>query len=195
MIPKQLKLQNFLSYREVVLDFDGLHVACVCGPNGAGKSSLLEAIAWCVWGQSRVNTEDDIVRQGAIEAQVSFCFVHDGQCYRIIRTRRRQQASTLEFQIQMSPAVELGPKSTAASASSLQGKEPTFRSLTQKGVRATQQYILRQLKIDYETFVNAAYLRQGRADEFMLKRPGDRKQVLADLLKLDRYDQLAEQAK
>ncbi len=187
MIPKQLKLQNFLSYREVVLNFDGLHVACVCGPNGAGKSSLLEAIAWCVWGQSRVSAEDDIVRQGAMEAQVSFCFVHDGQCYRIIRTRRRQQASALEFQIQMPSAPGLDSGSKTA--------EPIFKSLTQKGVRATQQYITQQLKIDYETFVNAAYLRQGRADEFMLKRPSDRKQVLADLLKLDRYDQLAEEAK
>ncbi|MEO0648740.1 MAG: SMC family ATPase, partial [Cyanobacteria bacterium J06650_10] len=182
MIPQSLKLQNFLSYREVVLDFDGLHVACVCGPNGAGKSSLLEAIAWCVWGQSRVNAEDDIVRQGAKEAQVSFCFVHDGQTYRIIRTRRRSQASALEFQIQT--ALDSEGKGDAA-----------FKSLTQKGVRATQQYILRQIKIDYETFVNSAYLRQGRADEFMLKRPSERKQVLADLLKLGHYDQLAEQAK
>ncbi|MGD1900394.1 MAG: AAA family ATPase [Phormidesmis sp.] len=183
MIPQQLKLQNFLSYREVVLDFGGLHVACVCGPNGAGKSSLLEAIAWCVWGQSRVSAEDDIVRQGAIEAQVSFCFRYNGQTYRIIRTRRRRQMSALEFQIQTAKVAVGEPGGYA------------FKSLTQKGVRATQQYILQQLKIDYETFVNAAYLRQGRADEFMLKRPSERKQVLADLLKLDRYDQLAEQAK
>ena len=174
MIPKQLTLQNFLSYRAVTLDFSGLHVACVCGPNGAGKSSLLEAIAWCVWGQSRVSVEDDIIRQGELEAQVSFCFEHDGQTYRVIRTRRRRQTSTLEFQVKT---------------------DASFKSITQKGVRATQQYILTQIKIDYDTFVNSAYLRQGRADEFMLKRPSDRKQVLANLLKLDRYDILAEQAK
>lgn len=175
MIPKLLILKNFLSYQAVTLDFDGLHVACVCGPNGAGKSSLLEAIAWCVWGQSRVSAEDDIVRQGAIEAQVSFCFEHSGQTYRVIRTRRRRQMSALEFQVK--------------------APDSTFKSISQKGVRATQQYILSQIKIDYDTFVNSAYLRQGRADEFMLKRPSERKQVLADLLKLDRYDFLAEQAK
>jgi DNA repair protein SbcC/Rad50 len=186
MIPKLLTLKNFLSYREVTLDFAGLHVACVCGPNGAGKSSLLEAIAWCVWGQSRVSAEDDIVRQGAIEAQVSFCFELGGQTYRIIRTRRRNQISALEFQIETKVETPV---------ETLTGADFTFKTLTQKGVRATQQYILAQIKIDYETFVNAAYLRQGRADEFMLKRPSDRKQVLADLLKLNRYDSLAEQAK
>ena len=180
MIPKQLVLQNFLSYKQVTLDFDGLHIACVCGPNGAGKSSLLEAIAWCVWGQSRVSAEDDIVRQGAREAQVSFCFEHNNQTYRIIRTRRRNQNSALEFQIQQ-PDVA--------------ADTPRFKTITQKGVRTTQQYILSQIKIDYDTFVNAAYLRQGRADEFMLKRPSERKQVLADLLKLNHYDRLAEQAK
>ena len=188
MIPKQLTLQNFLSYHQVTLNFDGLHIACVCGPNGAGKSSLLEAIAWCVWGQSRVSAEDDIVRQGAREAQVSFCFEHNGQTYRIIRTRRRNQNSALEFQIQQ-PASKAAPNDGQKAAST------QFKTITQKGVRATQQYILSQLKIDYDTFVNAAYLRQGRADEFMLKRPSERKQVLADLLKLDRYDRLSEQAK
>ncbi|NJK35034.1 MAG: AAA family ATPase [Oscillatoriales cyanobacterium SM2_2_1] len=46
MIPLTLKLQNFLSYRELSLDWQGLHTVCVCGENGAGKSSLFEAIAW-----------------------------------------------------------------------------------------------------------------------------------------------------
>ncbi|MEM9092089.1 MAG: SMC family ATPase [Cyanobacteria bacterium P01_F01_bin.53] len=199
MIPKQLTLKNFLSYREVTLNFDGLHVACVCGANGAGKSSLLEAIAWCVWGQSRVSAEDDIIRQGAREAQVSFCFEHSGQCYRIIRTRRRNQASALEFQLEIGHADDgrVDASLNANVDASVETNRPKhrFRSLTQRGVRATQQYILQQLKIDYDTFVNAAYLRQGRADEFMLKGPSDRKQVLADLLKLDHYDSLAEQAK
>ncbi|MBI4782660.1 MAG: SMC family ATPase [Oscillatoriophycideae cyanobacterium NC_groundwater_1537_Pr4_S-0.65um_50_18] len=174
MIPLQLTLKNFLSYREATLDFRGLHVACICGANGAGKSSLLEAIAWAVWGESRALTEDDVVHMGSTEALIDFIFQCRQQTYRIIRSRYRGQASTLEFQIQTPDG---------------------FRSLTEKGVRATQQIILQHLKLDYDTFINSAYLRQGRADEFMLKRPTDRKQILADLLKLDRYDELAEQAK
>lgn len=174
MIPQQLTLRNFLSYREATLDFRGLHVACICGANGAGKSSLLEAIAWAIWGQSRAIAEDDMIHLGTQEAQVDFVFHCQQQIYRIIRTRYRGQTTALEFQVQTPEG---------------------FRSLTCKGVRATQQLILQHVKLDYETFVNSAYLRQGRADEFMLKRPGERKQILADLLKLDQYDDLAEQAK
>jgi exonuclease SbcC len=174
VIPKQIHLTNFLSYREASLDFEGIHVACIAGPNGAGKSSLLEAMAWAIWGQSRVATDDDIIHQGQIEARVTFVFIQGHQVYRVIRSRHRIQGSGLEFQIQT---------------------QSGYRVLTQRGVRATQQLICRHLKIDYDTFVNSAYLRQGRADDFMLKRPSERKQILADLLKLDQYDRLADQAR
>jgi len=174
MIPLHLRLKNFLSYREATLDFSGLHVACVCGANGAGKSSLLEAIAWAVWGQSRGASEDDIIHQGESEARVDFTFSCQQQHYRIVRSRHRGQGGTLEFQVQTPSG---------------------FRALTARGMRATQQLIQQHVRLDFDTFVNSAYLRQGRADEFMLKRPGERKQILADLLKLDQYDLLAERAK
>lgn len=173
MIPQQLTLKNFLSYREATLDFRGFQVACICGANGAGKSSLLEAIVWAIWGQGRA-ADDQVIHQGTTETIVDFIFQYHHQTYRVIRSRYRGQTSTLEFQIQT-------PKG--------------FRSLTEKGVRATQSLILQHLKLDYDTFINSAYLRQGRADEFMLKRPSDRKQILADLLKLNQYDQLSEQAR
>ncbi len=174
MIPKHITLTNFLSYRDSSLDFSGLHVVCVAGPNGAGKSSLLEAIAWALWGQSRVADDDDVIYQGAMEARVSFQFQQDDHTYRVMRSRHRTQGSSLEFQVHT---------------------DAGWRVLTQRGVRATQILICRHLRLDYETFINSAYLRQGGADDFMLKRPGDRKQVLADLLKLNHYDQLAERAK
>ncbi|MDF0555769.1 AAA family ATPase [Kamptonema sp. UHCC 0994] len=184
MIPQQLTLKNFLSYRDATLDFRGLHTACICGPNGAGKTSLLEAIAWAIWGNCRTASEDDIIHIGETETRVDFVFATHGEIYRIIRNRRRGQSGTLEFQIATNSAViNEGIKAV------------TFRTLTQKGLRATQQKIIEHLKLDYETFINSAYLRQGRADEFMLKKPSDRKEILAGLLKLDQYDTLAEQAK
>lgn len=174
MIPLQLTLKNFLSYQQATVDFNGLHTACICGSNGAGKSSLLEAITWVIWGHSRAATEDDVIQVGATEVRVDFVFQSQQQIYKIIRSRQRGGGTALEFQVQA---------------------EEGFRSLTGKGIKATQQHIITGLKLDYETFINSAYLRQGRADEFMLKRPGERKQVLADLLKLNRYEQLADKAK
>jgi DNA repair protein SbcC/Rad50 len=175
MIPLQLSLKNFLSYTEASLDFSGLHTACICGANGAGKSSLLEGITWAIWGECRAVSEDDAISNGAMDVRVDFTFGMHGETCRIIRTRQRDGNGGLEFQIQTSGG--------------------QFRTLTQKGIRSTQALIDDYLKIDYDTFINSAYLRQGKADEFMRKKPADRKQILADLLKLDRYEQLADRAK
>ncbi len=174
MIPQKLRLKNFLSYQQLALDFSGLHVACICGANGAGKSSLLEAITWAIWGASRAASEDDVIHVGSKETQVDFTFIAAGEICRVIRTRSRNSSTSLEFQVQ---------------------SEGKFKSLTERKVRSTQQTIVSHLKMDYETFVNSAYLRQGRADEFMLKRPSDRKQILADMLSLSQYDELSERAK
>ena len=99
MIPEQLILKNFLSYREATLHFGGLQTACICGANGAGKSSLLEAMAWSIWGKSRASTEDDVIFAGETEATVNFTFRFGHEVYRVIRTRRLGQTTALEFQM------------------------------------------------------------------------------------------------
>lgn len=174
MIPRKLTLKNFLSYREANLDFNGLHTACICGANGAGKSSLLEAITWAVWGKCRMESEDDVIYGGEKNVRVDFEFISNGETYRIIRNRQRGKTASLDFQI-------LG--------------DIGFRTLTGRGKRNTQDEIISAIKLDYETFINSAYLRQGKADEFMLCKPNKRKEILADLLKLSRYEQLSEKAK
>lgn len=173
MIPLELTLLNFLSYREATLDFRGLHTACICGKNGSGKSGLIDAIAWSLWGESRAASEDDLIHIGTTEVRVDFIFKKDSQTYRVIRSRQLGSPSKLEFQLQTPNG---------------------FSSLTALKRRATQRLIIQHLRLDYETFINSAYLRQGGADEFMLKGPTERKQILARLLGLDRYDFLAEQA-
>ncbi|MGI0482992.1 exonuclease subunit SbcC [Geminocystis sp. CENA526] len=174
MIPRKLILKNFLSYRSTSLDFNGLHTACICGANGAGKSSLLEAITWAIWGKTRTASDEDIIHLGEKNTRVDFEFIYDEQYYRIIRTRQRKGGGTLDFQVVNSKG---------------------YKSLSGKGLKDTQDNILNFLKVDYDTFINSAYLRQGRADEFMLRKPSERKKILADLLKLDQYEKLAESAK
>ena len=42
--------------------------------------------------------------------------------------------------------------------------------------------------MNYDTFVNASFFLQGRADEFTTKTPGKRKEILAELLGVNRWD-------
>src|SRR3970040_1188332 len=63
-----------------------------------------------------------------------------------------------------------------------------WRSLSEAGIRETQLKIDGLLRLDYETFVNSAFLVQGRADEFTTKTPSERKQVLGKILGLERWE-------
>ncbi|WP_218082101.1 AAA family ATPase [Anthocerotibacter panamensis] len=175
MVPLYLTLTNFLSYSHGQLDFTGIHTACICGANGAGKSALLESMGWALWGKCRATNEEDLIRSGTTEAMVDFIFRCEGTSYRVLRVRPRGKSGTLEFQIQ-------------------QG-DGQFRVLTSRTNRQTQEAINQVLRMDYETFINSAYLRQGRADEFTVKKPVERKEVLTEILGLNRYDDLAEKAK
>ncbi|MEN9224773.1 MAG: SMC family ATPase [Thermostichus sp. HHBFW_bins_43] len=179
VIPVRLTLQDFLCYPQAVLDLRGIHTACICGPNGAGKSALLDALTWGIWGQSRASNDGDLIRKGASETQVEVIYLSRGQTYRILRSRHLSGQGSLEWQIQTGEAAG----------------QPRWRTLTRRGMRATQQAIQSQLSLDYDTFIHSAYLRQGQADAFTLKRPGERKQILAEMLKLGQYDLLAERCR
>jgi len=182
MIPIKLSLNNFMSYRDNVppLSFEGIHTACISGDNGNGKSTLIDAITWALWGKTRAKGDDDLVHLGQIEMAVEFDFAVGAQLYRIIRKHARPKTSggqgrtILELQI---------------------AGNNGFRTITGNTISQTQQSIIDIVHMDYHTFVNSALLLQGKADAFTVKRPLERKQVLADILGLSFYDELAERAK
>ncbi len=63
-----------------------------------------------------------------------------------------------------------------------------WQLLDDGGLLERQAQIIRTLRLDYETFTNSAFLLQGRADSFTVKTASERKQILADILGLSRYD-------
>ena len=176
-----------MCYRQVTLDFAGIHVACLAGENGAGKSALLDAITWVLWGKSRAKRDDELIRLGEDEMAVEFTFGLDGQTYRVLRRRKagKRGSTLLDFQVQVLPPQGGGRG----------GGGRRYRSITEGGVRATEEKIGHILRLDYDTFVNSAFLRQGRADEFTVKAAAERKRVLGDILGLDRWTVYEEQAK
>ena len=170
MILKRLDLHNFLAWRAPTpIDFDGLALACLTGENGAGKSSLLDAITWALWGKARAKRDEDLIHLGQREMRVSLDFEQDGLRYRASRRRSRS-----------------GRGSRGALDLFVFG-EAGARPINEDGMRRTQDKINAILRLDYETFVHSAFLQQGKADAFALKTPAERKAILADILRLDRW--------
>lgn len=184
MIPVKLTLRNFLSYRENVpsLDFTGVHVACLCGDNGHGKSALLDAITWCIWGKARGQVQDDLVSYGADEARVELDFLARDSCYRVVRSRRRAGGRRRQGSgdLQLLAMAESGATPQVISGNTM---------------RETQARIERLVGMDYDTFINSAFLLQGRADEFTNKSPAERKAVLSSILGLEYYDRFQVKAR
>ncbi len=181
MVPVRLILRNFLSYRDTTeVDFSGIHLACLSGDNGHGKSALLDAITWALWGKARTDRDDELVHLGQTEMEVELEFDHGPDRYRVLRKRRKG-----------------GGGRTGSSALELQALAPPdeWRSLTGNTVTETQRKIIELLRLDYVTFINSAFLVQGRADEFTTQPPGERKRVLGEILGLGYYEQLSERAK
>ncbi len=179
MIPVKLAMRNFMCYGDQVssLDFSGIHLACLAGDNGHGKSAIIDAMTWALWGKARAQRDDDLIHLGQRHMEVEFEFLLGDNHYRVLRQRQKNGSrgqTTLEFQI-------------------LDGAE--FRPLTGHNTRETQAAITETLHMEYETFINSAFLLQGRADEFTSHPPAERKRILGEILDLSHYDKLEERAK
>lgn len=178
MIPLKLRMRNFMCYSEDVppLDLSDIHLACLVGDNGHGKSAILDAMTWALWGKARARSDDELIHQGKTEMEVELEFLLADNRYRIIRKRDKRKGgrSSLEFQLR---------------------DNGRFRPLTEDTIRQTQDKIMNLLHMDYETFINSAFLLQGRADEFTTKPPAERKRILGDILGLSLYERLEERAK
>ena len=175
MIPIQLTLENFLSYRgEVQIDFSRVNVACISGPNGAGKSSIFDAITWTLFGKARRNEDDALISLGAESCKVTFEMDYESNRYRIQRGREKGKSTTLELQVRT--------------------EAEEWKAMTESGVRATEARIREILHLDYDTFINTSFFLQGKADMFAQQTPAHRKEILSSILGLEIWEAYREEA-
>jgi len=179
LIPVSLNLNNFMSYETLNLDFSEIHIACLSGENGSGKSSILDSITWCIWNESRASSNEQLIRLGTSNMSVEFVFKLEDRMYKILRHSKKSKSSKTS--------------STLLEFQAFTGS--VYKSLTGKTIKETQSNIIETIKMDYETFVNSAFILQGKADKFTTKTPKERKEVLAEILNLEQYDVLQNKAK
>lgn len=175
MIPIQLTLENFLSYRgEVQIDFSRVNVACISGPNGAGKSSIFDAITWVLFGKARRNEDDALISLGSESCKVTFEMDYESNRYRVQRSRDKGKSTTLELQVR--------------------NDAEEWKVMTESGLRATEARIREILHLDYDTFINTSFFLQGKADMFAQQTPAHRKEILSSILGLEIWEAYREEA-
>ena len=156
---RSLAIRNYRSIRRLQVEFpEGL--LGIVGHNGAGKSSLLEAVAWALYGTPAVRTRAEAVATiGASDAcRVRLEFDLGGEAFRLERV--------------------LKPSTTTAELA--RGDE-----LLAEGAREVSDYVTeRLLRMDYQTFYASIFTRQGELDKFVSMSSEPRRQAVERLLRI-----------
>ena len=124
----------------------------------------------------RARRDDELIHLGQSEMEVEYTFDLGSSVYRIIRKRDASKRGRTDLAFHIEDA-------------------GGWRTLTETSIRLTQGKINNLMRLDYDTFINSAFLLQGRADEFSTKTAGQRKEILSDILGLGIYDVYGERAK
>ncbi|MCL4361217.1 SMC family ATPase [Candidatus Dependentiae bacterium] len=183
MIPLKLQIKNFLSYGPTqTIDFTPYNLICLSGKNGHGKSALLDAITWAIWGQARKisNTskaDEGLLKLGQSQMFVALDFSCNEQIYRIKR----------EYTV-------INGKATANLDFAVALEKDQYRALSDKTIKQTQEKIEQVIGLTYEAFVNSAFLKQGQSNEFSKKSAKERKEILANILGLEKFELMKKKA-
>src|SRR5262245_40066889 len=96
MRPLELVINGFRSYAEpVTFDWRDRHLVGIVGPIGSGKSSILDAIAFALYGKTPATSSDTktLINQREELAQVQFTFRVGGGTWQVVRAIKRRGQS------------------------------------------------------------------------------------------------------
>ena len=163
-----LELKNYRRFKELKLQFpDG--VVGILGLNGVGKSTIIEAIAWSLFGnvEEVVRTgKDSIRRTGAGPGDlcsVSLEFELGGTEYRVHR--------------------EMGGKSLAMKAE-LRTKDKVIA----RDDKPVKRMVEKLIGMDHKSFFTSVFAIQKELNALQNVAPGERKKVVLRMLRIDGLD-------
>jgi exonuclease SbcC len=196
MRPLRLVLDGFGAYRHPAeADFSDVDFFALVGPTGSGKSTLIDGLCFALYGTvPRWGKENAIayaLAPSANACRVCLVFEAAGKRYAAVRalTRdRKGQVHTKEARLErLDPAIPPGAPIEQILQASV---EPLAEGPDQ--VKAAVQDIL---GLSYEHFTQSVLLPQGRFSEFLHAKPGDRQDLLVQLLAFGVYEQVGQRAR
>jgi exonuclease SbcC len=180
MRPLELTLKGFRSYREqTTFDWRGRRLVGVVGPIGAGKSSILDAIAFALFGKTPTYERDtkSLIHQRADECHVQLWFEVDGEVWRAARGLRRRGQSGHQLWHHT-------------------GDDPDSDVLEHvAGEKAVRERVEHLLGMEFGAFCRSVLLAQNRFSDFLKATPRERNEVLKGVFGYERFDSALQEAR
>jgi exonuclease SbcC len=171
--PLKLSLSGFTCFREATeVSFEDLQLFAISGVTGAGKSTLLDAITYALYGQTaRLGTRlgETLFSPNLDKLTVQLTFRVGGETYRVARVSERKGAR--------------GPKNETRLERL--GENAQWRQFSEsEKLKDADRKLEEIVGLTYDNFTRAVLLPQGAFDRFLHAKPGERTNLLRDLLSL-----------
>jgi DNA repair exonuclease SbcCD ATPase subunit len=178
VIPQRIKLSGFLCYKEEqIIDFQGSATLwMLSGLNGSGKSAIFDAVTFALFGHHRggATGNAELINKESKQLSVEFDFLLNGHLCRIKRTQKRDNKG--------------GTKGTQQIFHLVDDDFQAVPDTTNK--RDFDAWVSENIGLTYETFTSSVLLLQGKAEKLLDSRPEGRREVLASIVHLERYERL-----
>jgi exonuclease SbcC len=188
VIPQRIKLKGFLCYKdEQEIGFDGnATLWMLSGLNGSGKSSIFDAVTYVLFGHHRGGgtNNQELINKDCDGLAVEFDFLLDGQAYRAKRTLKRDARGGSGKSTQQVYRLGSGENGHAKWL-------PVEGTETKRGF---DPWVRDNIGLNYDTFTSSVLLLQGKAEKLLDSKPEGRREVLARIVDLERYEKLYQKA-
>ena len=196
MRPLRLMMDGFGSYRErTEVDFSDVNFFVLTGPTGAGKSTVIDALCFALYGTVPRWGKGNVIRNAlapsATACRVCLVFEAAGGRYaaaRVLRRDARGNVHTKEARLdRLGDTLPLDAE-----------LEKILEDVVESQVEGPDQVtaaVTELLGIGYEHFTQCVLLPQGRFAEFLHAKPGERQDLLIELLAYAVYEQVGQRAR
>lgn len=196
MRPLRLLLDGFGSYRQAAdVDFSDVEFFALTGPTGSGKSTLIDGLCFALYGTvprwGKENAIAHALAPAANACRVCLIFEAGGRRYAAVRalTRdKRGKVHTREARLEL-----LSPD--LAASDPLEELLASATSALAEGPDEVKARVQEILGLSYEHFTQSVLLPQGQFAEFLHAKPGDRQDLLVQLLAFGVYDTVGQRAR
>ncbi|MEM0466481.1 MAG: SMC family ATPase [Candidatus Thermoplasmatota archaeon] len=168
MILKTLHLQNFRKFHDAFLEFpEG--ITCIIGLNGVGKSTIIEAIAWTLYGPVAARTPAEQIKrehaQPSEPCRVELEFIFENDLYKITRAMT-------------------GKNLSASATAVMNGK------IVAEGAEIVTKFIQKKLSMDYKSFYTSIFAKQKELNALSCMNPSERRPLILRMLGINQIDEV-----